>query len=66
VVGKLARMVLVNLSQGKTVSDVCKESGVDESIIIEKVRALKSRGFLTETGRLTEKGFEVLQSDESI
>lgn len=61
-VSQLGGMILQKMSQGKTVGEIAKESGVDEAVIAEKVQNLRSGGFLTDAGKLTEKGFEGLQS----
>jgi hypothetical protein len=70
-VSSLGKTILIGLPRGKTVEEISKETGVDVSIVTEKVQNLKSGGFLTEGGKLTQEGFEATQesyegSDETV
>jgi hypothetical protein len=61
----LAKTILINLPHGKTIEEISRESGVDESIVVEKVQNLRSGGFLTEGDKLTQQGYEAIQPDTS-
>jgi hypothetical protein len=60
-VSSLAKTILVGLPHGKTVEEIAKETGVDESIVSAKVQNLKTGGFLTGDGKLTQDGYEAIQ-----
>jgi len=58
----LGKTILTGLPHGKTIEEISNETGVDESIVAEKVQNLKTGGFLTEDGKLTQEGYEAIQS----
>ena len=58
----LAIAVLNNLPHGTTVEAISSETGVEESIVAKKVQDLKTGRFLTEDGKLTQDGYEAIQS----
>lgn len=60
-VSSLAKAILVGLPHGKTIEEVSRETGVDESVVVKKVQDLKSGGLLTEGGKLTQEGYEAIQ-----
>lgn len=60
-VSALARAILSDMPSGKTIEDISKETGVDESLVVQKVQELRTKGFLSDSGKLTQKGYEVLQ-----
>ena len=60
-VSSLAKTILVSLPHGKTIEEISNETGVDESIVVGKVQNLKTGGFLTEDGKLTQDGYEAIQ-----
>jgi predicted transcriptional regulator len=60
-VSRLAKVILSDMPGGKTIEDISKETGVDESAVVQKVQELKTKGFLSDSGKLTQKGYEVLQ-----
>ena len=60
-VSSLGKTILVELPHGKTIKEISEETGVDESIVTEKVQNLKTGGFLTDEGKLTQDGYEAIQ-----
>jgi hypothetical protein len=55
--GSLAKEILVGFSKGKSLQDLSKDTGVDETILNLKVQKLRKLGLLTDGLKLTEKGF---------
>ncbi len=53
--------ILREISGGKNVDDLSKDTGVEPSIISSKIAGLSADGYLTQNNKLTEKGFETLQ-----
>ena len=56
--------ILREISQGKSIDDLSKITGVDAAIISEKIGNLYVEGYLTRDRLLTEKGFEALKSSQ--
>jgi len=49
-------------SQGEGAAAISRSTGVSEEIVSEKLTKLYAEGYTTETGALTEKGFDAIQS----
>jgi hypothetical protein len=62
VIGRLQRLIITGLSVGAGVTTIVKDSGSDEPTINELITALKGSGFITEEGKLSEKGLSLLRA----
>jgi hypothetical protein len=58
--------VLRYVSQGKRTNEISVATGVDNNLISEKIRRLRTEGYITEKDELTEKGFEALRRTETV
>jgi vacuolar-type H+-ATPase subunit B/Vma2 len=57
----LELQVLRLRSQGEGAAAISRSTGVSEGIVSEKLTKLYAQGYTTESGALTEKGFDAIQ-----
>ena len=50
--------ILRQASQDKSEKQISDTTGVDDSVVSEKMRRLRAEGYLNNRNKLTEKGFE--------
>lgn len=57
--------VLRFLSNGKSEEEIASATGVDKPIIAQKIAKLRDLGYITDTNKLTEKGYEALRLQDA-
>ena len=58
--------ILRQASQDKSEKEISDTTGVDDSVVSEKMQRLRAEGYLNNRNKLTEKGFEALRPAEMV